>query len=191
MITSPRDSRSAGADACVTKKLPFTVAPSALVDIRLRDLLEALRLEARRGAVDDDVETAELGHRAGNERAGVVGPREVTVAAPRREHLPPLVAQPFRDRGTELAGAPGDKSAASARLLEPCCHLVPVDDVPPGREVVGPPVLVVEVVGVLPNVDAEDRRLALGEWASPGSPSTARPTSRRRRRPTSSRCRTA
>src|SRR4026209_1215665 len=38
---------------------------------------------------------------------------------------------------------------------------VPVDDVPPRLEVVGTPVLVVEVVGVLPDVDAEDRRLAV------------------------------
>src|SRR4249920_1589266 len=34
---------------------------------------------------------------------------------------------------------------------------VPVDDVPPCLEVVGPAVLVVEVVGVLPHVDAEER----------------------------------
>ena len=38
---------------------------------------------------------------------------------------------------------------------------VPVDDVPPGREVVRPSVLIVEVVGVLPDVDAEERRLPL------------------------------
>src|SRR3972149_4270567 len=58
-------------------------------------------------------------------------------------------------------GAP----ALPCRRLQPARHLGPVDDVPPGGDVVGPAVLVVEVVGVLPDVDAEDRRLALGERA--------------------------
>src|SRR3990170_1644218 len=45
--------------------------------------------------------------------------------------------------------------------LVPSGHRVPVDDVPPSRQVVGAPVLVVEVVGILPDVDAEERRLAV------------------------------
>ena len=36
----------------------------------------------------------------------------------------------------------------------------PIDDVPPALDVRGPPVLVLEVVGVLPDVDAEQRRQA-------------------------------
>src|SRR6266576_672664 len=40
-------------------------------------------------------------------------------------------------------------------LFEPALYRVPVDDVPPGLEVVGPAVLVLQVVGVLPDVDAE------------------------------------
>src|SRR5215831_12026223 len=39
----------------------------------------------------------------------------------------------------------------------------PVDDVPPGGEVVGAAVLVLEVVGVLPDVISEDRVEALAE----------------------------
>src|SRR5215831_11673307 len=34
--------------------------------------------------------------------------------------------------------------------------LVPIDDVPPGREIFGTTVVVLQVVGVLPNVVAED-----------------------------------
>src|SRR4029453_5268801 len=39
--------------------------------------------------------------------------------------------------------------------------LVPVHDVPPGIDVVGAAVLVEQVVGVLPDVEAEDGRAAL------------------------------
>jgi hypothetical protein len=35
-------------------------------------------------------------------------------------------------------------------------HLVPVDNIPPVGDVLGAAVLVLEVVGVLPDVDAED-----------------------------------
>src|SRR5262249_49411957 len=43
------------------------------------------------------------------------------------------------------------------RLGEPLFDRLPVDDVPPGVDVVGPPVLVAPVVGVFPAVDAEER----------------------------------
>jgi len=46
---------------------------------------------------------------------------------------------------------------------EALVDLVPVDGVPPGGEVVGAPVLVLEVVGVLPDVVAEDGVAALGD----------------------------
>ena len=81
------------------------------VDVLLRDVLEPLRLESGRGAVDDDVEAAELRRRPLDERPRVVGAREVAVAAPGREHLPALAAQPLRDRGAELAGAAGEERA--------------------------------------------------------------------------------
>src|SRR5581483_2323423 len=47
-----------------------------------------------------------------------------------------------------------------AGRLEALRHLVPVDHVPPGLEVVRALVLVLQVVGVLPDVDADQRRLA-------------------------------
>ena len=81
------------------------------VDIGLGDLLERLRLESGRRAVDDDVEAAELVHRPPDERTRLVGARDVAVAAPGREHLPALAAQPLCDRGAELAGAAGEKRA--------------------------------------------------------------------------------
>src|SRR5690606_12907868 len=56
------------------------------------------------------------------------------------------------------------KAKPPARLLRRSVTLgdvVPVDDVPKGGDVVGPQVLILEVVGVLPHVESEDRRLAL------------------------------
>src|SRR6188474_2346040 len=50
---------------------------------------------------------------------------------------------------------------ARARRREPRGNGLPVDDVPPRGEIVRTPVLVLEVVGVLPDVDPEERRLAL------------------------------
>src|SRR5665811_904623 len=43
--------------------------------------------------------------------------------------------------------------------------LVPVDDVPPGGEIFGTAVVVFQVVGVLPDVVAEDGVEALGDGA--------------------------
>src|SRR3954452_17348129 len=50
-------------------------------------------------------------------------------------------------------------------FLVAAADLGPVDDVPPGGEVIGAPVLVVEVVGLLPDVDAEQRGVALHDRA--------------------------
>src|SRR3954464_9355061 len=44
-------------------------------------------------------------------------------------------------------------------LSEPLLHLFPVDDVPPRGDVVGPAILVLQVVRVLPHVDPHDRLL--------------------------------
>ena len=60
---------------------------------------------------------------------------------------------------SELFSVPSFFCAPSF-LSEALIDLVPVDDVPPGREVVGPAILVVQVVGVLPDVDTEDGLLA-------------------------------
>src|SRR6266478_5492789 len=52
-------------------------------------------------------------------------------------------------------------SSSAASAFKATRYLVPVDDVPPGGEVVGTAVLVLEVVGVLPDVDAEQRHVVV------------------------------
>src|ERR1700676_4428022 len=62
----------------------------------------------------------------------------------------------LRDRGRSgLLPSPGE-------ALFDC---LPVDGVPPGREVVGPAVLVLQIVGMLPDVHAEDGVLVLHQRA--------------------------
>src|SRR3954454_13638754 len=70
-----------------------------------------------------------------------------------------------RGRGERRCGArrPGRRTPLAARLLEAPAHLVPVHDVPPRLQVVRALVLVLEVVGVLPDVDAEEWRLPGGD----------------------------
>ena len=51
----------------------------------------------------------------------------------------------------------------SRRAAKRSATFGPVDDVPPRVDVVGAAVLVVQVVGVLPDVDAEQRRLAVAD----------------------------
>src|SRR5271166_5641546 len=60
---------------------------------------------------------------------------------------------------------PGPASSWPLDRPERLGHLGPVHDVPPGVDVVRPAVLVVEVVRVLPDVDAEEWRLARGDRA--------------------------
>src|SRR5436853_1926023 len=62
--------------------------------------------------------------------------------------------------GTYLRRRHEESPVSAARGVEALRHLVPVDDVPPRLEVVRALVLVLEVVGVLPDVDADQRRLA-------------------------------
>src|SRR5882757_375627 len=73
------------------------------------------------------------------------------------------------------AGRPGGRKATVPPLLPPAFRgskssqslvdLSPVHDVPPGGDVIGPAVLVFQVVRVLPDVDAEDGLLALHQRA--------------------------
>src|SRR4029453_3012086 len=42
---------------------------------------------------------------------------------------------------------------------------VPVYHVPPGFDVIGTPVLILKIIGVLPNIDAQDRRVAIHQRA--------------------------
>src|SRR5437660_1700680 len=48
---------------------------------------------------------------------------------------------------------------------QPLCDLVPVHYVPPRRDIVGSLVLVLEVIGVLPDIETEERGLAFHERA--------------------------
>src|SRR2546430_15367695 len=62
--------------------------------------------------------------------------------------------------GTPLGPSRRPPGLLSGRRQAPV-HCVPADGVPPGGDVVRPLVLVLEVVGVLPDVDAQDRDAAL------------------------------
>ena len=54
------------------------------------------------------------------------------------------------------------KCSGRRRLLEPLGHVVPVGHLVDGLDVVGPDVLVLQVVRVLPDVDAEQGHEAGG-----------------------------
>nr|POE56200.1 hypothetical protein CFP56_69153 [Quercus suber] len=61
-----------------------------------------------------------------------------------------------RTRGTPSQPATGLLAPESRRLLEPLGRLIPVDDAPVGLDVIWTAVLEFEVVGVLPDVQADD-----------------------------------
>ena len=63
------------------KNAPFAVAPNAASQCCLADVLERPRLEALGGGVDEQVEAAELGRGALDERARGRGVGEVAVGA--------------------------------------------------------------------------------------------------------------
>src|SRR5258708_30851330 len=71
----------------------------------------------------------------------------------------------------------------SAVLLESLIHRVPVDDVPPRGEVVGPAVLVLQIVGMFPDIHAQNplfsfhqpAGLVPGALADPLAPRVAPP----------------
>src|SRR5438876_9629376 len=55
----------------------------------------------------------------------------------------------------------GAQCADPTRCSVVLCDGVPIHPVPPSLKVIGASVLVIEIVGVLPGVDAEDRRVAI------------------------------
>src|SRR3954467_8926574 len=63
----------------------------------------------------------------------------------------------------KIPARPSVLRRSAVRGVEPLRHLVPVDHVPPRLQVVRALVLVLEVVGVLPDVDPDQRRLAGGD----------------------------
>src|SRR6476660_5638864 len=48
-----------------------------------------------------------------------------------------------------------------SRLRKLFVHEVPVYQVPPGRNIIGTPVLILQVVGVLPHIKAKERHLSI------------------------------
>src|SRR5205807_8226195 len=71
-----------------------------------------------------------------------------------------------RDYGSRLSTIPRNVRAVAGltrHRREALGHLPPVDHVPPRVDVIGPAVVVLQVVGVLPDVDAEQRRLAVAD----------------------------
>src|SRR6185436_1607052 len=69
-----------------------------------------------------------------------------------------------RETKTSVKAMPIAKCARKRNrtsLLQPLVDLRPVDDIPPRVDVVGPAILILEVVRVLPDVDAEDGLLAV------------------------------
>src|SRR5438034_2033470 len=48
-------------------------------------------------------------------------------------------------------------------FCEALSHKVPVDHIEPGGDIIGSLVLVLEVIGMLPNIDAQQRLLALAQ----------------------------
>src|SRR4029077_6691526 len=65
--------------------------------------------------------------------------------------------------GHLLSAGAGEALGPLEGLFVAAVDLVPVDDVPEGLDVFGPAVLVLQVVGVLPDVEAEDRGVAADE----------------------------
>src|ERR1700681_1294553 len=84
----------------------------------------------------------------------------------RRTRSSPIMSRGSRatptSRGKRL-GRTGVRTAIErvvVSALKAFIDLFPVDDIPPGADVVRPPVLVLQVVRVLPHVEAHDRLLA-------------------------------
>src|SRR5438034_3581089 len=87
---------------------------------------------------------------------------------------------PAPNKSTRQSGTPGTRCRASplrrhdrneivigGGVLEVARREIPVDQLVDDRAyVVGPPVLIVKIVGVLPDIDSEQRRQAHGEWHS-------------------------
>src|ERR1043166_5840232 len=70
-----------------------------------------------------------------------------------------------RSTRAPLEGRPARRPKAGSRepraRSEGFVHLTPVHDVPPRPDVIGTTILVLQVVRVLPHVEAEKRRLAV------------------------------
>ena len=65
---------------------------------------------------------------------------------------------------TISSGIRAAKSGFSARWSVIFRDLVPVHDVPPRFDVVGPTILIVQIISVFPNIEAEEGRITLHQW---------------------------
>ena len=141
---------------------------------------------------------ARVDARAADRRAPDGGARRGRLAAGRpalHPQLSPPAGSAVSDPARCLAGASrrsaaGRRSASSAGAAKPLGDLGPVDDVPPRVDVVGAAVLVLQVVGVLPHVDAQQRSLAGRRSGCPGWPCPRSPSPSRRARARTSPSRT-
>src|SRR5207244_3361167 len=75
--------------------------------------------------------------------------------------------RPVNGRGTRPASSSITSSLCRLfpRRLKPSPYLRPVDDIPPRRDVVGAPVLILEVIRMLPHVEAKDGDLSIHQRA--------------------------
>lgn len=55
------------------------------------------------------------------------------------------------------------KTVSLGCTVEPLCHILPVDNIPNGLDVVGANILVLEVVGMLPDINAKQRNQTCSE----------------------------
>src|SRR4051812_36258869 len=98
--------------------------------------------------------------------AGAAASRERAVAASSAARGLREVIESFERRARAQVAARARRSprlrSARYRLMA-LGDLAPAHRVPPRVDVVGTPVLILQVVGVLPDVDAQERRLALGD----------------------------
>jgi tetratricopeptide (TPR) repeat protein len=67
-----------------------------------------------------------------------------------------LIAQ-YKGPSARMALSQPTRRELLLRVRKPLVDLIPVDDVPPGRQVLRPPVVVLQVVRMLPDVVAQDR----------------------------------
>src|SRR5436853_388675 len=129
--------------------------------IRRRSPVESMNVRLRRSSTMQSGRSASTRRRSSSSCGAVEmssSPDSATCTAPSRRSIVTPNGLLFTARKIPAPAPRPLRSAAG--LVEAPRHLVPVDHVPPRLEVVRTLVLVLEVVGVLPDVDADQRRLA-------------------------------
>src|SRR6266849_3098001 len=58
-----------------------------------------------------------------------------------------------------------DRVLAAATRLIATCNLIPVDHIPPGVQIIGTAILVLQIVSMFPDVISHDRIQTLHQWA--------------------------